>query len=174
MQNEDNPYVFLEKTWVMEMACSALCSICFSKWHTVWQAHAHTQTTRLDHRFRGLGFWATVQDSSQEHRKWHFLRFAGHTEKKRERGGEREVERERESLESEWEFLSGNRAFTVSYYTEKRRKRRRVNGGQGLWRVVQPGSVFNVAACVSAVQLSGFMDSLTVENVLLCSGPCPD
>lgn len=84
---------------------------------------------------------------------------------------ERERLRERESLESEWEFLSGNRAFTVSYYTEKRR---RVNGGQGLWRVVQPGSVFNVAACVSAVQLSGFMDSLTVENVLLCSGPCPD
>lgn len=32
----------------------------------------------------------------------------------------------------------------------------------------------NVAAFVSAVQLSGFMDSLTVENVLLCSGPCPD
>lgn len=26
----------------------------------------------------------------------------------------------------------------------------------------------------SAVQLSGFMDSLPVENVLLCSGPCPD
>ena len=47
----------------------------------------------------------------------------------REREREREGERERESLESEWEFLSGNRAFTVSYYTEKRRKRRRVNGG---------------------------------------------
>lgn len=60
------------------------------------------------------------------------------------------------------------------HITEKRRKGRRVNGGQGLWWVVQSGSVLYVAARVSAVQLSGFMDSLTVENVLVCSGPCPD
>lgn len=39
---------------------------------------------------------------------------------------------------------------------------------------MQPGSVSSAVACVSAVQLSGFMDSLTGENVLLCSGPCPD
>lgn len=38
-------------------------------------------------------------------------------------------ERERECWECEWEFLSGNRAFTVSYYREKRRKSRGVNGG---------------------------------------------
>lgn len=43
-------------------------------------------------------------------------------------------------------------------------------GSGGFWSQ----TVFNVAACVSAVQLSGFMDSLTVENVLLYSGPCPD
>ena len=49
------------------------------------------------------------------------------TQRKRERGAE--TVKERECWESEWEFLSGNRAFTVSYYTEKRRKRRRVNGG---------------------------------------------
>lgn len=29
-------------------------------------------------------------------------------------------------------------------------------------------------ACGRAVRLSGFMDPLTVENVLLSSGPCPD
>lgn len=52
-----------------------------------------------------------------------------HREREREGGRETVGERERECWESEWEFLSGNRAFTVSYYTEKRRKRRRVNGG---------------------------------------------
>lgn len=52
-----------------------------------------------------------------------------HRERESEREKARERETERESWESEWEFLSGNRAFTVSYYTEKRRKRRRVNGG---------------------------------------------
>ena len=56
-----------------------------------------------------------------------------HSEREREgetdRQAERERVRERALGEREWEFLSGNRAFTVSYYTEKRRKRRRVNGG---------------------------------------------
>lgn len=53
------------------------------------------------------------------------------THREIERDRVRQSDRERESVcwESEWEFLSGNRAFTVSYYTEKRRKRRRVNGG---------------------------------------------
>lgn len=37
----------------------------------------------------------------------------------------------RECRESEWEFLSGNRAFTVSYYREKRRKRRGVKVCKG-------------------------------------------
>lgn len=51
--------------------------------------------------------------------------FAGH----RKREIERKRVRERECWESEWEFLSRNRAFTVSYYTERSRKRRRVDGG---------------------------------------------
>lgn len=39
---------------------------------------------------------------------------------------------------------------------------------------MQSSSVFSAVACGSAVLLSGFMDPLTVENVLLCSGPSPD
>lgn len=52
-------------------------------------------------------------------------------ERERKREGWRGKDRVRECWESEWEFLSGNRAFTVSYYREKRRKRQGVNAGKG-------------------------------------------
>lgn len=53
------------------------------------------------------------------------------TEGERESEGWREKEGVRECRESEWEFLSGNRAFTVSYYREKRGKRRGVKVCKG-------------------------------------------
>lgn len=95
--------------------------------------------------------------------------FAGHRQREMERQGERA--RGRVCWESEWEFLSGNRAFTVSYYTEKRRKSEELMVGKVGCAV---RLCFQVAACASVVQLSGFMDSLTVENVRLYSGPCSD
>lgn len=58
-----------------------------------------------------------------------FPTFLGQRE--RESEGWREKDGVRECRESEWEFLSGNRAFTVSYYREKRRKRRGVNVCKG-------------------------------------------
>lgn len=93
------------------------------------------------------------------------------TQTKRDGETGRESKGERVRWESEWEFLSGNRAFTVSYYTEKRRKSEESMVGKVGCAV---RLCFQVAACASAVQLSGFMDSLTVENVRLYSGPCSD
>lgn len=49
-------------------ARSALGSHVFLKM-TVCRPHARQRTTRPHHRFRGLGFWAVSQGSSQKHRK---------------------------------------------------------------------------------------------------------
>lgn len=49
-------------------ARSALGSHLFLKM-TVCRPHARQRTTRPDHRFRALGFWAVSQGSSQKHRK---------------------------------------------------------------------------------------------------------
>lgn len=80
-----------------------------------------------------MGFSPRLFTGTQEMTFPTFCRTHREKERARERQSERkrnrEREREGEYCESEWEFLSGNRAFTVSYYTEKRRKRRRVNGG---------------------------------------------
>lgn len=94
---------------------------------------AHNVTHTRAHKPRDLtitlefwGFWATVQDTLRT-QEMTFPTFCRTHKRKSERDSHRE--REAESTGREWEFLSGNRAFTVSYYTEKRRKRRRVNGG---------------------------------------------
>mgnify|MGYP007097374081 CR=1 FL=1 len=55
------------------------------------------------------------------------------TEREGEKGrdGQRERGREREHWESEWEFLSGNRTFTVSYYTKSRERGEELMVGRG-------------------------------------------
>lgn len=94
---------------------------------------AHNVTHTRAHKPRDLtitlefwGFWATVQDTLRT-QEMTFPTFCRTHKRKRVR--ETATGRGRQRVLGEWEFLSGNRAFTVSYYTEKRRKRRRVNGG---------------------------------------------
>lgn len=124
------PHRCLGRCFVLEMHAQHLLPICFLKWQCVRGTHAREPQDLTI----ALEVWSFGPRAKAPHRNTgNDISYVFRTEGGREIEGwrGRKRERERECWESEWEFLSGNRAVTVSYYREKRRKRRGVNVGKG-------------------------------------------